>query len=229
MTVFLSVFEIAVVDEFIVGWDSCRLLFDKRNFVLPFSMEFVVLEFSQIRNFLCFIIDFDVSDSMTFSMNKLTVINVSIWVDVDSASVILIVFILSWILLILNNLCSYFQWFDAKLPQTIFLVIFKITIEDVLIRSICWADRAWAVLAIVYEWSSVHILVEVKSTIWVILQFRHEGSNIFLAILLINGHWFGRSLFYIVKKVGDAKGLIITISIPNLEVVSSCHIFYYKF
>jgi hypothetical protein len=81
------------------------------------------------------------------------------------------------------------------------------------------------VLAVVYEWSSVHILVEVKSTIWVILQFRHEGSNIFLAILLINGHLFGRRLFYILKKVGDAKGLIIAILIPNLEVVSSRHIF----
>jgi hypothetical protein len=82
------------------------------------------------------------------------------------------------------------------------------------------------VLAIVYEWASVNILVKVKCSIWVILQFKLKGSDVFLTILLINGHLRGGLFLYIPEKVGDAKGLIITILIPNLEIVSSCHVFY---
>ena len=81
-------------------------------------------------------------------------------------------------------------------------------------------------LAIVYEWPSVNILVEVKCSIWVILQFRLKGSDVFLTILLINGHLRGGLFLYIPEKVGDTKRLIIAILIPNLEVVSSCHVFY---
>jgi len=82
------------------------------------------------------------------------------------------------------------------------------------------------VLAIVYEWSSVNILVEVKCAIWVVLQFRIECSYVFLSILLINSHFGSGSFLYIPEEVGDAKRLIIAILIPNLEVVSTRHVFY---